>query len=105
MTRSTLADFPGAPEWATVSDEGWLLIGDQAWTLDDWHSWQRAAAWIPKHDPGVRHRPLDSLAVSERRRAEYLRSRSRQLGVPVDELAARRPWTRNRPEAGRCSTR
>ena len=28
--------FPGAPEGAALTEEGWLVIGDEAWTEEDW---------------------------------------------------------------------
>jgi hypothetical protein len=35
--------YPGAPGDATISEEGWLIIGDEAWTEAEWRNDQGLA--------------------------------------------------------------
>lgn len=41
--------FPGAPAHASISEEGWLIIGEEAWTAEEWASPQ-----LRRHAAGLR---------------------------------------------------
>lgn len=103
-----LAAFPGAPPWAYVSGEGWLIIGSEAWTLEEWEG-QWGTQWRAEHPvrpswarvvapPGPVGRPRIHATVADRRRAEYIRRKARQLGIDPSQVTVR-PWRRRNRRA------
>lgn len=101
----TLDRFPGAPPYAYVSEEGWLVCGDQAWTEEEWRGvhgreWRSRHriydADEPKTKTAGRGRPRIHATDSDRRHAEYRRKRARELGISEEELGPTRRWRLSR---------
>jgi hypothetical protein len=67
---SRIEGFPGAPDDAYLSEEGWLIIGDEAWTRSDWLTRNRLGRPIPD-DP-------DDRVLRRRRTWRESKRRSRQ---------------------------
>lgn len=57
-----LRDFPGAPEGAFISDEGWLVLGQEAWTVEEWRA-------TPEQRPRTARSNVRHASEEERRAA------------------------------------